>query len=556
MLIIDFLIDWIGPMSSAIIDLSGYGDVKGRDTYSRNLVQSVKGLGTNPNVLTHGFYGISSTDDSEYELARLSVSEGAVDDQIGTLSVAVGDGTSLNDVLTLNNVASEITSTTFTMSSTDVVATGTLNISTIQQNDQAQGSRLELVSDATDPALNFVLGDLGGSPYTPLIITQSEVAVTGTLTIGGVDVYSSITDGNPWTSTGAVTQLKADYNNVEINVANDYTTSVSLDVNGSARFRGNSIFFYDEPNTTFYNTLTYSESSNQVRLQSSKVGDSVVLSTSSGTDNSHLDRLTFDDGSGTQNAIFSNVNVGINSTPSGTYSLEVDGNASFSTGVVSGGDVNLADNNVLNVNYLQSSDAASQQSRIALSSDATDPKIDFVVGDLTGTGTPTTVATFTETLATVATPATFTENVTISGDLTVEGTQVILNTTSVEVEDISIEVGNAATLHSEINGGGLILGSGVAGITTPSILYSNAVARWESSVGFNVPSGATLGVGASTEVTDGEIALNSDSAFVYFGANKQWRLGIINDADGDHFQIAHDDLGTQTTWETKLDVLQ
>ena len=71
-----------------------------------------------------------------------------------------------------------------------------------------------------------------------------------------------------------------------------------------------------------------------------------------------------------------------------------------------------------------------------------------------------------------------------------------------------------------------------------------------------MPTGETLSVGASTEVTEGEVALNTDSAFVYMGANKQWRMGITNDVDGDHFQISHDDLGTQTTWEVKMDVLQ
>lgn len=542
-------------MSTSVIDLSGYGDVKGRDSYSRNLVQSVKGLGTDPNILTQSFYGIPSTDDIEYELARVSVTEGEVDDEIGTLTVAVRDGSTLNDVLSLNNLASEITSTTLNITSTDVVATGTLNIGTIQQNNLTLGSRVELVSDAADPAINFVLGDLSGSPFTPLIVTQSEVAVTGTFTIDGVDVYTSITDGNSWTSTGTASQLKPDYNLVEVNVVNDYTTSVALDVNGSARFRGNTIFFYDDTQLVFHSALTYSPTSAELRLQSSKAGDSLVLSTSSGIDDSRLNRLVFNDGDGTQSATFSNVNVGINSTPSGDYSLEVAGNASFTTGIVSGGDLDLTENNIVNVSQLQSSDALAKQSRIVLGSDDTSPQIDFVLGDIAG-GSTTTVATFAETTATVATPTTFSDNVIISGDLTVSGSQVILNTTSVEVEDISIEVGNAATTHSDIDGGGLLLGTGVTGIVVPSILYSESESRWESSVGVNVPSGATLAVGAGTEVTDGEVALKSDDGAFFFGANKQWRIGIVNDDDGDHFQISHDDLGTQTTYEVKLDVLQ
>jgi hypothetical protein len=541
-------------MSTTIADLSSYGDVKGRDTYSRNSFFSVKGDGVSANALTQGFYGIPSAADTEYELARISVSEGAVDDEIGTLSVGVRDGTSLDNVLSLNQTSSELTSTTFTMNTTDVFATGTINVGTIQQNDLAEGSRLELVSDVTDPAINFVLGDLAGEPSTPLIVTEGVVAVTGSLTIDGTDILTAVTDGNPWTSTDGVTQLKTGYNNVEINVVNPYSTSVALDVNGSARFRGNQVFFYDEPLDTFYSTLAYAESTGEVRLQSSRAGDSVVLATSTGVDNTYLPRLTLGDGDGTQSATFSNVNVGIGAAPSGTYALEVVGTGSVSTGLVSGGDVDLTGNNLTNVTQLLSSDALAERSSIVLTSDDTSPRVEFVLGDLAGT--PVTAATFTETLATVATPTTFSDNVVVTGDLTVEGTQVIFNTTTVEVEDINIEMGNQATTHTEIDGGGIILGNGVTGISTPSLLYSEPNTRWESSVGVNVPATESLTVGTTAEVSDGVVSLKTDSAFVYLGANRQWRMGIVNDADGDHFQISHDDLGTQATWEVKMDVLQ
>ena len=541
-------------MSSTITDLSAYGDVKGRDTYSRNSFFSVKGDGVSSNAITQGFYGVPSTTETEYELSRISVSEGAIDDEIGTLTIGVRDGTALNEVLALNNTSSEITATTFTMTTTDVFATGTLNVGTIQQDTLAEGSRLELVSDVTDPAINFVLGDLAGTPSTPLIVTEGVVAVTGSLTIDGTDILTAVTDGNPWTSTGSATQLKTDYDIVEINVVNPYTTTVALDVNGSTRFRGNQIYFYDEPLDTFYSTLAYAEALGQVQLQSSRAGDSIVLSTAAGADNTYLPRFTLDDGAGTQSATFSNVNVGIGAAPSGTFALEVSGTANVTAGLVSGGNVDMSGNNITNVTQLESSDALGEQARIVLTSDASSPQIDLVVGDLAGT--PTTAATFTETLSTVTTPTVFSDNVTITGDLTVEGTQVVFNTTSVEVEDISIEMGNAATTEPELNGGGIILGSGVTGITVPSLLYSEPNSRWESSVSVNVPTGETLSVGTTTEVTDGEVALNTDSAFVYMGVNKQWRMGITNDVDGDHFQIAHDDLGTQTTWEVKMDVLQ
>lgn len=539
-------------MATAVVDLSQYGDTKGRNSFTQNIFQVTKGTGSEINELTHGFYGIPSTTSDEYEMARISVTEGSVDDGVGSFAVSVRDGSALNDVILLNNTSSDINTQTLNLNAPDVFASGNLDVGIVQRNSAALGSRVELISDAVEPAINFVLGDLAdieNAASSPLIITSSTVAVNGTLTIDGTDVFEAITDGNPWTSTGAVTQLKGDYNSVEINVANAYSTAIALDVNGSVRIRGNSLFFYDEPNTTFYSALSYLESDSTVRLAASKAGDSIVLATTSGTDNTYVDRLSFNDGAGITNAVFENVNVGINATPSGTYSLEVGGNASFSTGLYSGGNADFAANSLLNVSAIHSSDQNTEQAQILLTSDNTSPKIDLVLGDLAGT--PTTVATFDESTAAFATSAAFASDVTITGNLNVTGTQVVLNTTVVEVQDINIEMGNAASTPADINGGGLILGSSVTGITVPSLLYSESNARWETSVDLNVP---TLTVGTDTEITNSSVSLKSDSGELFFGANNQWRLSIVTDVDGSHFQVSHDDDGTQT-YVTKMDVL-
>lgn len=539
-------------MSSTIADLSTYGDAKGRDNYMRNSFFSVKGDGANANELTQGFYGIPSGSATEYELMRLTVSEGAVDDEIGTVEFGIRDGTSLNTVMSLNNAASEITTTTLTLTATDVVATGNVNVGTLQKNDLAEGASIELVDDATDPAINFILGDLAGTPSSPLVITETTVAVTGSLTINGTDVLDSITNGNPWTSTGAVTQLKTDYTSVEINVVNPYTTSVALDVNGSTRIRGNDLFFYDEPLTTFYSTLAYVESAGEVRLRSSRAGDSVVLATSNGTDNTYLDRLTFSDGLATQSATFTNVNVGIGAVPSGTYALEVIGNANVTTGLVSGGNVDLSGNNLVNVTQIESDDTLAEQARIVLTSSATDPQVDVVLGDLAGT--PTTVMTLTETAATIEVPTTVDDNLIVTGDLTVNGTTVTLNTSTIDVEDVNIEMGNAATLPAEINGGGITLGTGVTGITTPTITYNSTSTDWEMSVGLSLAATSALTVGTTVVDATG-ITMTAAQPYLFFGNLMQWRLGIFSDGSGDHFEVSHDDLGTQTTWVSKFDVL-
>lgn len=539
-------------MSTTISDLSAYGDVKGRDTFSRNSFHSVKGDGAAANTISEVFYGIPSTTDTEAELARLTVAEGAVDDEIATVTFSVNDGASLNNILTLNNTTSEITSTTINLTSTDVVASGNVNAGILQKNDLAEGARIELVDDATDPAVNFVLGDLSAAPSTPLIITEDTVAVTGTLTVDGVDLAATIASAAQWEATGAVAQLKTAFTSVEVNVVNAYTTAIALDVNGSQRIRGNDVFFYDEPLTTFYSTLAYVETAGEVRLRASRAGDSVVLATSTGVDNSYLDRLTFDDGAGTQSATFSNVNVGVGAAPSGTYALEVTGSASLTAGLVTGGDVDVAGNNLINVSQLDSSGTLAEQARIALTSDATDAQVDVIIGDMGAT--PTTVATFTDTAATINVPTTIDGNVIITGDIQIQGAQTTLDTEVLTVEDVNIDLGSAAVAHVDIDGGGITLGAGVTGITIPAIAYSVANTRWESTVGLNVVDTAgAVTVGATTTLTDGSLQLASDTGYIYIGATQQWRLGMYSDGTDDHFVIDHLEGGV---YVSKLDVME
>ena len=47
----------------------------------------------------------------------------------------------------------EFASTTINLTSTNVVASGNVNVGTLQKNDLASGARVELVDDATDPAI-------------------------------------------------------------------------------------------------------------------------------------------------------------------------------------------------------------------------------------------------------------------------------------------------------------------------------------------------------------------------------------------------------------------
>jgi len=542
-------------MSATIVDLADYGDVKGRDNYLRNTFQSVKGDGVSPTSVTQGFYGITSgASTTEYELARFTASEGAVDDSIGTLTVGINDGGSFNDVLSINNVASEITTTTFTMTATDVVATGTIKVAALEQDTLAEGARIELVDDATDPAINFVMGTTVVT--TPLIITNDEVAVDGaaTLTIGGVDVLDAITDGNPWEGTAPNCNLKTTFTDVTIGNLAVHSTSLGLDLNGTMRLRGNDLLFYDQPLDAHYSALAYIEASQEVRLRASRAGDSVVIATSNGTSNNYLDRLEFTDGLGTQSATFTNVNVGIGAAPSGTWPLEVTGGASLTAGLVVGDDIDMAGNDIIHVTNIDSDVALAEQARILLTSSATDPQIDLQLGT---TGSPTSIVTLTETTADINVATTI-ASLTVTGDLQVDGTTVTLNTSTVTVDDINIELADSATAKATVNGGGITLGASVTDYVgaIPTINYNSTTEVWETSVGLTVSAGdVTVGTSGATTLGD-DLTLLSDTAYMYLGATRQWRLGMYTDGSGDHFEIAHDDLGTQTTWVTKLDVLE
>ena len=252
----------------------------------------------------------------------------------------------------------------------------------------------------------------------------------------------------------------------------------------------------------------------KLRLTASRTGDSIALATTSGTDNVTLDRLFFDDGSAITNAVFQNVNVGINGTPSGAYSLEVAGNASFSTGLYSGGDADFSAQSLLNVSAISSSDENTEQAQILLTSDDASPKIDLVLGDLANT--PTTVASFDESLVSIATPASFGDDVTINGNLNVTGTQVVLNTTAVEVQDINIEMGSEATSHTDIDGAEFCrVHRNWHYRAFPVVLRGGR--RWQTSVSLHVPSDSSLTVGSTTEVTNSSVALKSDSSEMFSG---------------------------------------
>lgn len=83
--------------------------------------------------------------------------------------------------------------------------------------------------------------------------------------------------------------------------------------------------------------------------------------------------------------------------------------------------------------------------------------------------------------------ATFNNDLVVTGNLTVNGTTVTMNTTTLTVDDINIELGSVATpTDTTANGGGITL----KGTTDKTISWSTANG-WTSSETFNLASGKT-----------------------------------------------------------------
>jgi len=90
---------------------------------------------------------------------------------------------------------------------------------------------------------------------------------------------------------------------------------------------------------------------------------------------------------------------------------------------------------------------------------------------------------------------TISSNLTISGDLTVNGTTTTVNSTTIDVADKNITLGNVATpSDATADGGGISL----KGATDKTFSWSNATDSWTSSEDIDVASGKVYRVNGTT----------------------------------------------------------
>lgn len=87
-----------------------------------------------------------------------------------------------------------------------------------------------------------------------------------------------------------------------------------------------------------------------------------------------------------------------------------------------------------------------------------------------------------------------------SGGVEVSGGNASFGTSSVEVEDIDLTLGSGATTPSDIDKGGIILGTPSSGEV--QIIYSQPDEFWSTNTGFNIESGNALTVNTDTVILD------------------------------------------------------
>jgi len=114
-------------------------------------------------------------------------------------------------------------------------------------------------------------------------------------------------------------------------------------------------------------------------------------------------------------------------------------------------------------------------------------------------------------------------NLTLSGDLTVNGTTTTLNSTTVSIDDKNLELGKVATpTDTTADGGGITLKGG----TDKTITWSNATNTWDFNQGIKIDGDLNL-PGANYDLTWDKSAntlLFNDNAAAKFGTNGNLKI--------------------------------
>lgn len=109
------------------------------------------------------------------------------------------------------------------------------------------------------------------------------------------------------------------------------------------------------------------------------------------------------------------------------------------------------------------------------------------------------------------------EGMSVTGGIDVVGGSTNFETTTINVADYDITLGSGATTSSDLDGGGIVLGTEESG--TKSIRFSEDMDSWSSNAGFNVETGKRFTVNTDSVVLDEAGLTISDIALSQSGLN-------------------------------------
>ena len=142
-------------------------------------------------------------------------------------------------------------------------------------------------------------------------------------------------------------------------------------------------------------------------------------------------------------------------------------------------------------------------------------------------------------------------NLTLSGDLTVNGTTTTLNSTTVSIDDKNLELGKVATpTDTTADGGGITLKGG----TDKTITWSNATNTWDFNQGIKIDGDLNL-PGANYDLTWDKSAntlLFNDNTAAKFGTNGN--LKIHYDGSDAYLESASDTLQFRVAGGNRLTI--
>ena len=444
--------------------IGGYVDINSSVDISTDI--NVGGLSTFVGVGTFGshlYVGGNLSVDGTTDLDVLNVAELATFsgniDANGDLDV---DGTTDLDTL---NVAEHATF------SGDINADGNLDVDGQTDLDVLNVAELATFSGNIDAN-----GDLdvdgqtdldhvaisGVSTFSNTIDANAGVDIAGTLDVAGHTTVNHVTVGGAITATTFT-------GNLEGNVTGNITGNISGDITGTLQTAA-------QPNVTSLGTLTSLNVSGDLDVDGATTVDALTVA---------------------ELATFSG-NIDANGN------LDVDGTSDLDT-------VNIAENlNVAGVSTFVG--ISSFYNNVSIDGDLKASAIVLDNINSTGVATATEFHTGAEgsairvTSNTISGPAILTLDpagvgdntgkVVIAGDLQVDGTQTIVNSTTVTVNDLHIEVADGAANDAAANGGGIIVQSGEG---NKSFTFEATGDNFGSSENLNLAAGKVYKI-ANTEV--------------------------------------------------------